>query len=220
MAANAAGDTFPIWGSCLGFEWIMKLASEDDHVLRGGFDSENLTLPLNLTAAAATSRVLSPAATTPVPFEKPAMSVLDALKTLPITMNNHVEGLTPSAFASNERLSTMFHLLSTNADRHGREFVSMVEGATAPVWATQWHPEKNIYEQGVRLPSGTAYEVIQHTRPAIAAAAYLANFFVDQARASSHRFRSAEDEWDRLIYKYTTSLNDAPEFVQIYLFDY
>ena len=89
-----------------------------------------------------------------------------------------------------------------------------------PVFATQWHPEKNIFEQGARLPSGAPYEVIQHTKPAVAAAAYLANFFVEQARQSSHRFTDPTDEWGGLIYKYTTSMAYSPEFMQVYLFDY
>ena len=74
--ANAKGDVFPIWGSCLGFEWIMELASGNDKILSNGLDSENLTLPLNLTAAAAKSRILTPAATTPVAFRSPPLSMV------------------------------------------------------------------------------------------------------------------------------------------------
>ena len=38
-------------------------------------------------------------------------------------------------------------MLSTNYDLKGREFISMVEGRGGlPMWATQFHPEKNIFE--------------------------------------------------------------------------
>jgi len=217
--ANAAGDVFPIWGSCLGFEWIMQLASGDDNILTNGFDSENLTLPLNLTATGASSRILSPAASMPVPFNSPPLSVLDALN-LPVTMNNHNQGVTPASFEASSALRSTFTVISTNVDRKGTEFVSMVEGTSMPVWATQWHPEKNIFEQGVSLPSGLPYEVVQHTRAAISVSQYLVGFFVDQCRQSTHRFTSATAEWDSLIYKYTTSMEMAPEFVQTYLFGY
>lgn len=219
MEANQQGDAFPIWGSCLGFEWIMQLASGDDGILSNGFDSENLTLPLNLTAKAASSRLLAPAATMPVPFESPPLTILDALQ-LNVTMNNHNQGVTPASFDANAGLKGAFNVLATNFDRKGREFISVVEAAQMPVWATQWHPEKNIFEQGVRLPSGQPYEVIQHTRAAVAVAQYVANFFVDQCRLSTHRWASATEEWGSLIYQYTTSLSMAPEFEQVYFFEY
>ena len=41
-----------------------------------------------------------------------------------------------------------------------------------------------------------------------------------QARRSTHRFASAEQEWGSLIYKYTTSLEYAPAFEQVYFFEY
>lgn len=219
VAANAAGDHFPIWGSCLGFEWIMQLASGDDHILAGGFDSENLTLPLNLTAAAASSRILAPAASTPVAFAEHPRSILDALA-LPVTMNNHQQGVTPAAFAASDALTKTFSVLSTNADRTGRAFVSTVEGKAMPVWAAQWHPEKNIFEQGAVLPEGYPYEVVQHTLEAVMVSQYFANFFVAQCRESTHAFASAEEEWGSLIYRYTTSLAYAPAFEQVYFFDY
>ena len=65
-AAHAANVAYPIWGTCDGFEWLMQIAAEDDAVLTNGFDSENMSVPLNLTAAAARSRLLAEAATTPV----------------------------------------------------------------------------------------------------------------------------------------------------------
>ena len=219
VTANAAGDYFPIWGSCLGFEWIMQLASGDDKILANGLDSENLTLALNLTAAAASSRILAAAASTPVAFAETPRSILDALG-LPVTMNNHVQGVTPGAFAASAALSKTFTVLSTNSDRKGRAFVSTVEAKAMPVWATQWHPEKNIFEQGAVLPSGYPYEVVQHTLEAVMVSQYFANFFVAQARRSTHRFASAEQEWGSLIYKYTTSLEYAPAFEQVYFFEY
>ena len=56
VSAARAGDAYPIWGTCLGFEWLMQMAAEEDGVLHDGFDSEDLPLPLDLTPAAAGSR--------------------------------------------------------------------------------------------------------------------------------------------------------------------
>ena len=121
MSANQNGNIFPIWGSCLGFEWIMQLASGDDNILSSGFDAENLTLALNLTARARSSRILGPASSQPVPFESPPLTVLDALS-LNVTMNNHHQGLTPASFEASAKLKSAFNVLSTNFDRKSLDF--------------------------------------------------------------------------------------------------
>lgn len=50
VEANDAGDYFPIWGTCLGFQWLLMLTSHNDNILDGDFDSDNYTIPLNFTS--------------------------------------------------------------------------------------------------------------------------------------------------------------------------
>lgn len=219
IAAAKAGDHFPVWGTCDGFEWLMQVASGDDGILSQGFDAENASLPLILEKGASESALLSEAAAFPVQGAR-GLTVLDALAKLNLTMNNHVQGVSPAAFAASAPLTQAFSVLATNVDRAGKPFVSMVEGRRGlPIWATQFHPEKNIFEQGVSLPGGTPYEAIHHSRAAVAVSQYMANFFVDQARLSTRRFRDAQSEWDALIYHAQTTTHDAPAFVQTYEFD-
>jgi hypothetical protein len=59
ISANKNGDYFPLWGTCLGFESIMRAQSEDPNVL-SQTDAENITLALNVTALAAASRIFDP----------------------------------------------------------------------------------------------------------------------------------------------------------------
>ena len=92
VAAAKKGDAYPIWGTCDGFEWLMQIAAEDDSVLHGGFDSENLPLPLNLTSAAAGSRLLAEAGEG-MAQRSPKLSVLEALGSLPVTFNSHQQGV-------------------------------------------------------------------------------------------------------------------------------
>ena len=218
LAAKAKGDTYPIWGTCDGFEWLMQIGAEDNGVLTGGFDAENLSLPLNLTAAASSSRLLADAAQMPVQGSSPRLSILEALTTLPLTLNNHMQGVAPADFQRNAKLPSTFSVLATNVDRTGRAFVSVVEGRdNLPVWATQWHPEKNIFEQARAPGAWYPYEAISHTRAAVAIAQYMATFFVDQCRNSTHRFATPADEWDRLVYRRTTSTVMRPGFEQIYV---
>ena len=219
LHAHAAGDDYPIWGTCDGFEWLMQIAADDDSVLTGGFDSENMSLPLNLTAAASASRLLADAAAMPIQGESDGsarLTVLRALATRPITLNNHHQGVTPHDFAASA-LPKHFDVLATNVDRKGRAFVSLVEGKRGlPVWATQFHPEKNIFEQARNLHGGWPSEAIAHSRAAVAVSQYFANFFVGACRGSSHRYATAKAEWQSLVYTHTTSTAYYPGFVQVY----
>ena len=218
VSAHAGGDSFPIWGTCAGYEWLMQTAADDDKVLTGGFDSENISLPLNLTSAAATSRLFADAAIMPVLSTSPRLSVLSALSTLPLTLNNHKMAVSPRDFARSS-LPKAFDVLATNVDRKGNAFVSVVEGRSGlPVWGTQFHPEKNIFEQGTSK-YGTPYEHIAHDAAAVEVSQYMANFLVAQARASTHAVASAEWLAERLIWRSTTSTKYAPAFVQIYMFE-
>ncbi|KAL1515077.1 hypothetical protein AB1Y20_004141 [Prymnesium parvum] len=216
--AYLRGDVFPIWGTCDGFEWLMQIAAEEDAVLTSPFDAWNISMPLNFTPAAPHSRALADAALVPVlgTSDRPRLTVLDALSRKSVTMNNHRQGVTPDDFRASSKLTSTFEILSTNRDRNGKEFVSFVEGLGGrPFWGTQWHPEKNIFEQGMQ-ESGLPFEAMHHDSYAVAVSQYFANFFVGLCRGSTHKFLSPASESRALIYNYRTSTAMAPNFSQEY----
>ena len=61
----------------------LQLASNDDDILEQGFDAENISLPLNLTSAAPSSRLLSEAAMTPL-LGAPAPVPVPPIRSLPM----------------------------------------------------------------------------------------------------------------------------------------
>jgi len=201
MTVNQKGDFFPLWGTCQGFEQVCVLAASNASVLTGPFDSENYSVPLNLTAAAASSRL----------FQAAGPTLMNVLATESVTMNNHVYGVTPAAFASNRNLSSLLTMLSLNNDRQGHTFVSTVESPHLPIYATQWHPEKNIFEWN---PD----EVIPHSPDAVVVTQFTANFLVNNARLSSHHFATLAQEAASLIYNYAPVFTGVvePDFEQCY----
>uniref|UniRef100_A0A7S4Q0G6 folate gamma-glutamyl hydrolase n=1 Tax=Alexandrium monilatum TaxID=311494 RepID=A0A7S4Q0G6_9DINO len=202
LEAHAAGVHVPVWGTCQGFELLGVLVSQESSVLERGFDSESLQLPLDLRpGAAGESRML-----TRLPPE-----VLTWLSSENITVNLHHDGIAPAAFSGNGRLRDFFRVLSTNRDRDGRPFVSTIEGREAPVYAVQWHPERPQFQF-----SESADEFgINHGPHAVRAMQAFANFFVDEARMNSRRFRSQREEARNLIYNYVPQGRDA---YQAYIF--
>jgi gamma-glutamyl hydrolase len=212
LASNARGVPVPVWGTCLGFEWLMQICARDPSVLRARIDAENISLPLELRAEAASSRMLG----------SPALSALRAaLASRPLTMNNHDHGVTPDAFEKRPALGGAFRVLSTSTDRKGLVFVSTVEARALPIFATQWHPEKAQFEWAWR--SGRPLEAIDHSDDALAASQHLARVFVQHARsaaavaAARGRAPLPDDWWSQLIWRYPLVSEANSSFVQTYL---
>jgi gamma-glutamyl hydrolase len=55
---NDDGDYFPVWGTCLGHEWLLQIIAEDIEVLDHKFDAWNISLPLHLSPAAFRSTLI------------------------------------------------------------------------------------------------------------------------------------------------------------------
>jgi len=204
--AWASGESFPLWGTCQGHELISFLASNADmSILTSGFDSENLTIPLNFTAAAPVSRLYGPM----------PPNVIDIFASQPVTMNNHQMGVAPADFAAMQPLASRFTVLATNLDRQGRPFVSSMEGQGGlPIFTTQYHPEKVQFEW---RPD----EVINHSYDSITANHWLALLFVNQTRSNLRSFATADEESAALIYNYPAvyTAPTEPSFEQCYFFD-
>ncbi|KAG6961181.1 hypothetical protein JG688_00009235 [Phytophthora aleatoria] len=150
-------------------------------------------------------------------FPGGAATLYSWLKDKPITMNNHEQGVTPERFNQYSSLTDFYTVLATNVDRQGVEFISAFEAKEYPVYAVQFHPEKNSFEYG-EYPDGTPYEVVDHSREGVASGQFFANFFIDEARKNELRFENPKEERKALIYNYQTSTITDPGFVESYIF--
>jgi gamma-glutamyl hydrolase len=186
--ANDKDDYFPLWGTCQGFQLMSILAADGDHsiFLINKYDTENITLALNLTPEAHSSRLLGPNC---------PPDVLQALTKQNMTVNLHHDGIEPESYYDNTKLKQMFTLLSTNVDRKQKPFGSTIEAKGYPFYGTQWHPERNQFVWGTMAATDQSPAAIRATQ-------YLANFFVTECRKSNHTFPSPEAEAAALIYNF------------------
>jgi len=120
---------------------------------------------------------------------------MDYLTRLPVTSNFHHWCLTRENFTL-FKMDRFWRPLSTNIDEDGLEFISILEAKNYPIFATQFHPEKNIFEWAPKYPG------IPHRKEAVKVAQYFSEFFIDLARQSSHKFESRTEEEKFLIYNY------------------
>jgi gamma-glutamyl hydrolase len=207
LRANQKGDSFPIWGTCMGFQFLSLLTAQDDAILcEACFDSEGTPMPLLFAEpAASASRLYGPL--TPALKHK--------LATENLTENSHHDGILPATFASNARLAGFYDVLSTNVDGKGYPFVSSIEAKGYPFFGTQWHPEKNNFEWGTKLGPGA----IPHGADATAVSQYVADFVVAAARLSEHVFATPQAEAEALIYNWPAVPDPNGYYTQVYLFD-
>ena len=201
-----SGESVPLWGTCLGHEVMLLHASGDDAAIITSHVVENVSLPINFTAAAATSRMWGTA----------PPDVINTLSTTASTINLHQKGVSPSDFAANPLLSSRLSILSTNVDGQGLEFVSSTEGKNSlPLFSTQWHSEKNSFEFSLGV-------AINHSYEAVVANTWTARMLVLAARENMRAFPSVDVESRALIYNFPpvySGNNTNPNYELLYLFD-
>ncbi|KAG7527007.1 gamma-glutamyl hydrolase-like [Solea senegalensis] len=136
--------------------------------------------------------------------------VIKDLASEPLSQHAHKWSLALSTYNSNEKLKKFYKVLNTNTD--GKvEFVSTMEAYDYPIYAIQWHPEKNAFEW--------TKPAVAHCPSAVKTSFLMAEFFVCEARKNFHRFETEEEELKALIYNYPT-VYTAPVygFEQTYFF--
>eukprot|EP00658_Telonema_sp_P-2_P052437 TRINITY_DN4064_c0_g1_i3.p1 TRINITY_DN4064_c0_g1~~TRINITY_DN4064_c0_g1_i3.p1 ORF type:complete len:332 (+),score=59.47 TRINITY_DN4064_c0_g1_i3:20-1015(+) len=191
----AVDQAVPTWGTCLGFEQLLLYSSGGD-VLSSGFDSEALFLPLDMPDDLH-GTFLEPAPT----------QVLTSLRGTNMTVNLHTSGVTPGSFRSDAKLNSTWIVLATNRDRRGKQFVSLAQSRTLPMFASQWHPEKNAFEYDQSWDSPLDAQSV-HSADAVSASAWLASEFVDRARRNSRSFSSKDAFRNASIFNFSPVYTD------------
>jgi gamma-glutamyl hydrolase len=112
VEANKMGDVFPLWGTCLGFQFLNVAVYGSVDIL-SRFDAENISLPLTFTNASPSSQLWSHAS----PY------TINYLSTRNVTENVHHFGVAPDDFLRSPALSRFYDILSTSVDRQGLLFL-------------------------------------------------------------------------------------------------
>ncbi|XP_044193150.1 gamma-glutamyl hydrolase [Thunnus albacares] len=200
LTANDAGDFFPIWGTCMGMQLLTVLVAGENLLTKT--TAENISMPLNLTEEAYTSRM----------FEGFPSDLLRALTQEPLTGNFHKYGVTVETFQENEKLQSFFNILSTNVAENEVNFVSTMEAKRYPFYGVQWHPEVNRFQW-------SSSRNFPHSHNAVRLSSLLADFFVNEGRRSLHKFDNPEEEASSLIYNYTPVFaGNFSGYEQVYFF--
>lgn len=129
-----------------------------------------------------------------------------------IVYNNHELGVRPVVFGRDPWVDSAFRIVSTNRDRNGKEFVSSIEGTHLPLYGSQWHPEKSVWEWNPKLhPS--------HSAHAVAFSNYVGRFFAQECKYNGNSFADIEEESAALIHNWASyPTGNWSVFSEVYFF--
>ncbi|KAM0945774.1 putative folate gamma-glutamyl hydrolase [Dioscorea sansibarensis] len=200
LAKNDAGDHFPLFAICLGFELLSMFISQNRDICERFYGEDRAsTLQFSILETNGTL------------FERFPPDLLSKMSTECLAMQNHMFGISPKRLRENSALSSFFKILTTTADANNNDYISTAQAYNYPVTVFQWHPEKNAFEWGSnKLP---------HTEDAVQVTQHTANYFISEARKSSTRPDPAE-VLAHLIYNYNPTYGGyaGKGYDQVYIF--
>ncbi|CAG9315880.1 unnamed protein product [Blepharisma stoltei] len=187
--ANDNGIYYPLWATCLGFETI-QICENTEYATLGNFNGEPPYIRANnFTKKAYTSRIFNNIGRR---YGEVMMRVMTEKQT---SLLSHSNGISTSMYSYQNNLTEFFDVLSVMHDKSGNPFVAMIEAKDYPIYGTQFHPEKNIYEWSPASPQ-------PHDFYSVKASTYLSNFFVSEARRNNNTFESEQVLQPYLIYNW------------------
>lgn len=199
---NEAGDYFPVFGTCLGFELIIILASGrgpvENRVTCHSFGNN----PLNFTRDFRSSKM----------YKSADDDIINILSREDITVNHHQFCIVDENLKSHN-LTKDWRVTAHSDDANGLKFIASLEHNKYPFYGVQFHPEK-IFEW-------KQTKTYSHSFNAIKANRHFMDFFVNECRKNHHSFADAEEENKCLIYNYNTHFTGAEgsAYEQCYFFE-
>mmetsp|Transcript_82604 Transcript_82604/g.114166 ORF Transcript_82604/g.114166 Transcript_82604/m.114166 type:complete len:249 (+) Transcript_82604:209-955(+) len=133
---NEAGQTFPVYGVCLGFENMGIWASSYDRDVLDKIEAHHVSMPLKFVVDPKDTKLFGDLGRLASRYEE-----VDAF------YQSHSYSIPPSAFETDEGLKSKFRLtaIEHSTDDEGTPFTGAMESPDYPFFGTQFHPEKVPY---------------------------------------------------------------------------
>jgi anthranilate/para-aminobenzoate synthase component II len=198
IKVNDEGKYYPLFGICLGFEYMASYASDRGWGVLSPLTAKHTSLPLEFLPVE--SEMFTELGEKRLLFEKHAVS-----------QNYHSWGISPQTFLEDEGLSAMFYptSISYSTDTN-KPFIASMESARYPFSGVQFHPEKPVgkFVEG---------EGTNHSWVSVQLNRYFADHFVNKARRNLNSFGDFSATQKEIIQNYDRIV-DCPVYGMIYVF--
>ncbi|GAY60703.1 hypothetical protein CUMW_204040 [Citrus unshiu] len=111
LEKNDAGDHFPLYAHCLGFELLTMIISKDKNILES----------FNAADQASTLQFIENTSIEGTVFQRFPAQLIKKLSTDCLVMQNHHYGISPETLQKNLDLSRFFKMLTTSADEDNKK---------------------------------------------------------------------------------------------------
>ncbi|XP_017080231.1 gamma-glutamyl hydrolase A isoform X2 [Drosophila eugracilis] len=203
---NDAGGYFPIWGTCLGFQFILIHAAGEAKTRTDCQPMRN-AMPVKLVKNYQKSQF----------FESLSNTVAEEMEKHSFACHQHRFCITKESLES-YGLANDWQPLATQKDSSGLEFITIVEHRRFPIFGCQFHPERAAFEQ-LFVKGDPNY--LAHSHFGIKLSQIFGSRFVEVCRRNSNRFRSSSLKARHLIWNwqpvFSGKFKDS-NWLQCYLF--
>ena len=186
VSENIKNKHFPLWGTCLGFEFLCMMPFNADFIVNN-YRVGKKSLILDIVKARHQNVKFKLYKNSKLPLKgKNSHKLMGEAK---IYMNHGYGILTTKENV--ELLTKYLHIISINKDKANKTYISTIKYKGYPFWGTQWHPEKNAYEFNDKH--------VEHKIENIKFSRRWSDFFVNECSKNTNKLNNSK----LLIYNYT-----------------
>ena len=184
----------------MGMQQVSVIEAPYEDVLsKDYFDSENISNNITFVTNPTKTKL----------FKGIPQHLVNVIQKENITYNFHHDGVLPEVFRKYPGLQD-YTVIAHAYDLKGVEYVAAIEHKKYPIYAIQFHPEKNLHTWKYNSN-------VPHSLNAIELAQYFGNFFVNEARKNFNSFKNSASETQARIENYKFFFDDANN-IRNYLF--
>ena len=173
---NERGEWYPLWGTCLGMQMLHFCEVRGKDTIGWSPNAPARGEVVSVTEEAYSSRL----------FNNPVgRRVLASLAAFPIAYFSHNYSISPSLYSLHPHLRSCFTPLAVSVTSSAQPFISLVASPKYPIFASQFHPEVNLFDWHGKYR-------LDRRREGGEMAKYLAIMFVREARKTQGRMTEEE----------------------------